>query len=341
MAEMLTPIWQRLLRRPSIGAEDNFFDLGGDRDLAINLFSEIAQVCGRDILPETILHTPTLASLAALLEQPAPPRLPSVVQLKAGTEGPPVFIVPGLGGTLLDLVQLARHILSAHPILGLVARGVDGLDEPFERVEDMVPFYLDPIKKLQPHGPYYLIGVSFGGLVALEMARHLLERGEKIGLLCMLDTYPHSRYFSLRQRAGVVIRKTKHHVSTITKLTLREAVSYFMRRIEVRLPTSDDQRLRVLEQQAGEVQLSPVMLRVRANNDLALARYQPRFYDGKVRYVRAESGWYFPDDAVAVWDNLVNVFEVETVPGDHLGMTVTHYERLASVLSRYLQEATS
>jgi hypothetical protein len=70
-----------------------------------------------------------------------------------------------------------------------------------------------------------------------------------------------------------------------------------------------------------------------------LTRYRPRFYPGKIKFVRAEISSAFPDDAAAVWTHLAEEFEVDTVPGDHLGMIATHYEMLAAVLSRYLVEA--
>ena len=71
----------------------------------------------------------------------------------------------------------------------------------------------------------------------------------------------------------------------------------------------------------------------------ALKRYRPHYYSGKIKFVRAEISSDFPDDPVAVWANLAAEFEVETVPGDHLGILTTHFESLGSVLSRYLQEA--
>jgi len=87
--------------------------------------------------------------------------------------------------------------------------------------------------------------------------------------------------------------------------------------------------------------LTPAMQRVRESAYLALTRYRPRFYAGKIKFVRAEISSAFPDDAVAVWGKLAEEFEVETVPGDHLGMIATHFESLASVLSRYLAGAFS
>ncbi len=84
MIETLTAIWQRLLRHSPILPEDNFFDLGGDSSIAVELFNEIAKVCGRELPPVTIYHAPTISALAALLEQSLSPRLPSLVQLRAG-----------------------------------------------------------------------------------------------------------------------------------------------------------------------------------------------------------------------------------------------------------------
>ena len=53
---------------------------------------------------------------------------------------------------------------------------------------------------------------------------------------------------------------------------------------------------------------------------LALTRYRPRFYSGKIKFVRAEISTAFPDDAAAVWEPLAQIVEVETIPGDHLGI---------------------
>jgi acyl carrier protein len=86
MVEALTPIWQRVLQLSSVGIDDNFFDLGGDSALALELFHEIALACGRELPPVMIYHAPTIAALAALLEQPDHVRAshPSLVQLKSG-----------------------------------------------------------------------------------------------------------------------------------------------------------------------------------------------------------------------------------------------------------------
>jgi len=80
-----------VLQLPSVGADDNFFDLGGDSALALELFNEVALACGRELPPVTIYHAPTISALAALLEQPTSARIPPLIQLKAGSD-PPVFL---------------------------------------------------------------------------------------------------------------------------------------------------------------------------------------------------------------------------------------------------------
>jgi hypothetical protein len=72
------------------------------------------------------------------------------------------------------------------------------------------------------------------------------------------------------------------------------------------------------------------MQRVRASAYVGLTRYQPRFYPGEIRFVRAEISTGFPADAAAVWAPLARKIEVSTVPGDHLGIIATHYENLAT-----------
>ena len=332
--EMLTSIWQRVLQRSSVGAEDNFFELGGDSSLALQLFNEIALACGRELQPVTIYVAPTISALAAILEQPADLQFPPLVLLKDGSVHPPVFITHGLGGSVIDFFQVLKHIRTSHPIQGMQSKGIDGTEEPFDRIEDMAKFHLDAIRQVQPHGPYLLAGYSLGGLVTFEMARQLTAAGEKVALLAMLDSYPDIRYLSFAQRARLMTRLTTRRASTAMKLPVGEALSLIVRPSRRRSTAP-----RVSYQLPVDVSLSPAMQRTREYAYLALTRYRPQFYAGNVKFVRAEIPTDFPADPAAVWAHLAKKFEVETVPGDHLEIMSTHYEKLASVLSRYIEEA--
>ena len=310
--ERLIPIWQRVLQVSSVGVEDNFFDLGGDSTLALELFNEISHLYGRELPPVMIYHASTVLALAELLETPSALRVPALVKLKPGTSDPPVFITHGLGGTVMDFYQVLKHIRTPRAIHGMQAQGIDGVEEPLDSIEDMARCSLEAVRTLQPHGPYLLIGFSLGGLVTLEMAQQLTAEGEKVSLLAMLDSYPHISRLSPGQRTRLVVQQIRYRLAR-------------KRLVNGNHSTSD--------------RLSPTMQLFRDRARLALGRYQPRFYPGTIRFVRAADPTDFPSDPVAVWGHLAKEFLVETVPGDHLGIMTTHYEELANALSRYLSEA--
>ncbi len=203
LTEAIIPIWERVLGRSQIGVNDNFFDLGGDPSTARQLFVEIAKVCGRELPQETILRAPTIASLTALLEGTHSPDLPPLIQMRTGAEPPAVFITHGIGSNVLELSQLLRHIQTDRAIYGLQARGIDGVDQPHERIEDMAEYFLNAVRERQPQGPYILIGYSMGGMVALEMAQRLREKGEKVDLLAMIESYPDRPFLPMNQLLGI------------------------------------------------------------------------------------------------------------------------------------------
>ena len=335
--ETLTEIWQRVLQRSPILPADNFFDLGGSDRQADKIFSQIAQVCGRELPSATICHAPTLAALATLLQQPALPQFSPFVQLRAGSVSPPILIAHGLGGRA-SFFELAQHISTGHPIYGIQAKGVDGMEQPLERIEDMAALYLDTLNQLQSEEPYILIGYSFGGLVALEMAHRLAQQGKNVALLVLIDTYPHPRYFPPGQRLWLGAKRVRGYVAAMQKMPFPRAFSQAVRSLKRRLHIAEAHGDLVLEQEA-RLSFAQTTLRVKQSDFVALARYRPRFYLGKIRFVRPEANSYLPNDPTSVWKRLAGELEVETVPGDHLGMVGTHFESLAAVLTRYVEEA--
>jgi acetoacetyl-CoA synthetase len=318
--EVLTQIWERLLQQSSIAPNDNFFDLGGDSALAVQLFSAIADACGQQLPPVMIYHVPTIAAQAALLERRSSSELSPLIPLKSGT-GTPVFIGSGLGGGPAEFFQLVKYMHSPNPIYGLQPKGIEGFEEPSERIEEMAEFYLRAIRHLQPQGPYILAGYSLGGLVALEIARNLRAQGQEIALLIMLDCYPDIRVLSPVQRVRLWLQRTKARVTRLGK------------------PTRTYLRLGGLPSLDAISTFAPAYERVRDSAFRALRRYAPSFYPGKVKFVRAAEFSKFPPNPATVWSRFIGQFEVETVPGDHLGMLTTHYEQVAPVLDRYLAQA--
>ncbi|HZC66585.1 MAG TPA: alpha/beta fold hydrolase [Candidatus Dormibacteraeota bacterium] len=341
--EMLTGIWQRQLRHAPISPEDNFFDLGGDSSIAVEVFNEIAKSCGKELPPVTIYHAPTIAALASLLEEKASPRLPSVVQLKAAAAGDvhkPVFIAHGLGGSAMEFFQVVKYVDVPNAIYGLQARGTDGVDEPLDTIESMAQFHIEAIRAVQPAGPYFLVGYSLGGLVTLEMARRLMGDGEKVGLLALLESYPARRYVPAEQRVRLALRLTRQHLSNMAGLPIRDAISYFLRPSERMSHFSRSQNGKLYRHPPTGVWSTAAMQRVRDSGYLALQRYRPSYFHGKISFVAAKISSDFPDDPVAVWRRLVDRLTVEVIPGDHFGIITDHFDRLGELLTRYLREVT-
>ena len=332
MVELLTRIWQRVLQRQSIGIDDNFFSLGGDFDAADMLFAEVAKHCGRELPSATIYHAQTIGALASLLEQPALPRFSPFVRVKAGCERPPILVVHGMAGTV-PFFELAEHIRTGHPIYGTQAKGLDGMEAPFDCVEDMAAFYLDSLTDVQPHGPYMLVGYSFGGLVALEMAQRLTAKGEEIALLVLVDAYPHIRFLSPSQRVRLITRRVVFGMNR----RVTRAVRGLKRRLRVALTREADNHC----PKASPLSFAQTTAAVREKAYVALERYRPRFYSGKIKFIKSGSDSHFPADPVAVWADLVTELECETVPGGHLDMVTTNFEGLAAVITRFTNGAPS
>ena len=138
-----------------------------------------------------------------------------LVPLKSGGEGAPIFMAHGLGDTAMGLHQLATRMQVPCPIYAVQAKGLEGTEDPLERVEDMAEFHLDAIRRVQTHGPYVLVGYSLGGLVTLEMAHRLKARGENVALLVMLDSYLDRRQLTLGQRVPLEWRAAKRRVASL------------------------------------------------------------------------------------------------------------------------------
>ena len=189
--KQICALWERLLHIERVGVADNFFELGGHSLLAVRLFAEMEKLTGHKLPLVTLFQAPTVEELARLVDDSQTARAHSVlVPVRAKGSRPPLFLVHGAGGDVLwGYANLAKHMPAEQPIYGIKSRGQVGLDE-FDDIEDMARFYLQELRTLQPHGPYFLGGYCFGGNVAYEMARQLRAQGERVAQLLLIDASP-------------------------------------------------------------------------------------------------------------------------------------------------------
>ena len=188
MEVQLTQIWERAFDRTQIGVSDDFFELGGDSLLALEMFHNMERQIGT-ALPVTVLfEAPTIEKLARLMRQneEGEPQSTVIPVQPLGTN-PALFLVPPAGRTVIVFSDLARRLGSDQPIFGHEPLGLDGTSAPDRSVERMASRYLSDLKSIQPQGPYYLGGMCFGVAVAYEMAAQLEHGGETVAMLALLD----------------------------------------------------------------------------------------------------------------------------------------------------------
>ncbi|HLX20720.1 MAG TPA: amino acid adenylation domain-containing protein, partial [Gaiellaceae bacterium] len=170
----LVGIWEDELDVRPIGVRDDFFDLGLTSFIAARLFARLERELGASLPLGALFRAPTIERLAVLLsEEKSGGRWTSLVPIQPEGTQPPLFCVHGGAGTILHLQPLARCLGSDQPFYGLQARGLYGGAPPHRTVEQMAKHYLDELRMVQPHGPYYLAGYCFGSIVAFDMAQKL------------------------------------------------------------------------------------------------------------------------------------------------------------------------
>ncbi|KAF9350088.1 hypothetical protein BGX34_001421, partial [Mortierella sp. NVP85] len=189
----LMTIWMGLLHVDRIGRHDNFFMLGGHSLLAVRMVAQIHSLMGFKITLGTLFMAPTIAEMVPHLLTAGNTQEDAfdvLLPIKPRGNRSPLFCVHHGFGLSWGYIGLSKHLHLDQPIYGLQARGfVDG-EQSATTLEDMALDYIEQIRRIQPHGPYCLLGYSFGGTVVHTMATHLELQGERVALLALMDTRP-------------------------------------------------------------------------------------------------------------------------------------------------------
>jgi amino acid adenylation domain-containing protein len=237
----LVLIWESLFSVSPIGIDDNFFELGGHSLLSVRLTAEIEKVFGNRFPIRRIFERPTISGIAAVLRKDAAePEFSSLVPIRPKGTHPPLFFLPGIEGMVSYLYPLAQHINPDIPFFAFQSQGLEGDEIPFYDMAELAEHYVSLLLKVQPHGPYFLAGHSFGGHAAFAMAQILLKRSEKIALLAVADTYaPGNAIFNSESDLNMVhlVSHLTHNKLTVRKeevgsLSSKEQLDYIARRLE-------------------------------------------------------------------------------------------------------------
>ena len=196
----MAEIWSQVLGVEQVGVFDNFFELGGHSMAATRLVARLGSAFDIDIPLQAFFLEPTIAALAEHLQYDTAsrsyhyvntiPRWRCLVAMQPGGTRTPFFFVAGYQSPDDALVMLSRfvpHMGADQPVYGFRPRWVEGDGEAYASVADAARDFLSELRTIQPHGPYLLGGFCVGGVIALEMAHQLIEEGEEVSFLTLLD----------------------------------------------------------------------------------------------------------------------------------------------------------
>jgi thioesterase domain-containing protein len=258
----------------------------------------------------------------------------TLVLIQPEGKRPPLFFAHAIGGEVYSYKELARHLGADQTFYGLQARGLDGKQPPFRKMETMAARYLEEVQRIQPHEPYLLGGYSLGGIIAFEMAQQLYARGYRQIHIMILDEEAPVESPPLSRSALNVARNLPHwflhHVARRPESELRESIRRNLfklaRRVRRAVKGGKDSSPKAYEVGLAGVldikQLPEAHRKVSAALYEALVNYTPQVYPGSLTLFRTRA------------QPLVNVFgldkgwkravagevEVKIVQGNHLDM---------------------
>ena len=288
----LTPVGTRVLeilrhalQYNELGPDDDFFQAGGDLLLAIQVLFQLENAFSISISSGVMAESITARRLGGILEQEvlrgSPPA--GIVELRKGTGEKNLFCIPGMSGTAIGIRPLAQKISNPRTIYAFELHNLDVDPLALEFIEETAKVLIQTLRQVQPHGPYALVGYSYGGNIVVEMARQLIADGLSIDLALIIDAYVPG---STRFVSG--LKKLATHLRIITQSKFSDACDHVLSRIRRRIIPSPQGTGKVAPPQS--MLQTPTAQRIAKTSEhchRAFANYRPTPFPGRIALVAA------------------------------------------------------
>lgn len=186
-------IWSRILDVSPIGVHTDLAELGAQSlDVAWALV-RVEEDLGVRVPMGEMIGVRTVAGLAAVVESARRPshQASGLVEVQAGDpDRSRLYMVHDLHGSAFGLRHLSDRLGTDQPLWGFESPYLEGPEVPFRTLDTLALRYVTELKAVQPEGPYHLAGYSFGGVLAFEIARQLVEAGDDVPFLAVIDVGP-------------------------------------------------------------------------------------------------------------------------------------------------------
>ena len=358
---------ERLLKVRPLGPESRFIDLTSDIRKAFIFLREFQRRFEFDLPLSAFFDAPTLRDLAHVAVTGKTPPLSQLVLLRTGDRDiPPLFLMPGLGGVVFEVLELSKQLDYAGPIYAFAAAGLDGVDVPYTDTLLFSQQNFSLARAAYPTGPYRFIGHSSGGVAAFEMTRCAGNSGVEVDFFGVLDTNFAERAWPLgiwlrhmlqritqsaTEETGdnpVSARPTSEEVTGGRRLTdklsgvvnkVANGVSRLKRKIDHRFFGDPTSEIFVKEDPYYIPNLPPKFQRVRDSAITMAVCYRPTYYDCDLFLFQAELGDALACDPVLTWSRFVRKIILRPTPGDHMTMLIQpHVVKVAQEVSICLAE---
>jgi amino acid adenylation domain-containing protein len=301
----LVQIWENILRIQPIGINDNFFSLGGNSLLAGYLVLEIEKVFAKTLNPGILFEAPTIKKLAVFInDNPDLSTTSSLVKFQENGKKPPLFIIANDSFLYKNVVP---YLDKEQPVYFI--------KEELTYTSEMAANCLKIIRKIKPYGPYRLLGHSFEGLVAYEIAQQLHAGNEQVDWLGLIDTPTPNVEIAIEKRSS--LNKIWQRLKIISKLSSVDKISFLKERIQHRLKDSFQPLISVLKEFTSE--------------------YIPQKYLGELTLFTATFEFYVHEDKKLGWNKLASKgVKTYNIPASHRSILLEPSK--AQVLAQHLND---
>ncbi|MBK0378790.1 non-ribosomal peptide synthetase [Mucilaginibacter segetis] len=344
--KLVTDIWEEIMSLDKISVYDNFFELGGRSLIAVRIMARLEEVTGKRLPLATLFEHATVEKLAARLEINAEAiTWDSLVPIKPKGTKMPLYIVHGAGLNVLLFNALAMNLDEDQPVYGLQAKGLNGIDEPLDVMEDIAANYVEEIINHDPVGPYAVAGYSLGGLIAYEMAKQMLAMGKDVKMLAMFDTYADQT-----KKLDSPVKKVAKSIWTLTKQIAYTPVLFVedpKRTVEYKSRELKRRVVRIFKKLfPGKVKkkqgFAAYTNEINEKSDKAQKNYLLTPVDIKIELFRAKKKTFYMDDFKLLgWKPYaLKGVRVHDIPGEHNTIFAPPNDKqFAEVLQKCLDEA--
>ncbi len=305
--DRLANVWRGVLGLDSISVTDNYFDLGGHSWLALRLFAEI-KLCFQLELPlATLFYAPTVRSMAGVIRDSGVQVSAPVVPIQPNGTKPAILCIGPLNGEVILFRRLALELGPDQPLYGLQPFS---LVDRLSTVQTLASSYIEELQGWGERRPFCLLGYSFGGLVAVEMARQMRDKGEEPPLVVLIDA-PYVAGCKAREPWRDRIHRYRYHVKKIAGGV--EGIRHLANRIRSFF-------VRVIHRVSTDlgVEVSKIASDIAGRQLLAGENYRATPYPGRVCLFKAASQVaFFGSDSRLGWGDILSDLRIEEIPGDH------------------------